>query len=169
MAEEASSAPAPAPAGAKMTIVAGVDDSDHSFYALQWALGHFFPPAQPQQYRLVVVTAKPSAASAVGLAGPGAADVLPFVEADLKRVALRVLDRARELCAAAQVADAEFEAIEGDARSVLCDAVERHLAEMLVVGSHGYGAIKRQAIASASSTDTQRMPCFQADSSTFPE
>ena len=72
--------------------------------------------------------------------------MLPFVEADLKRVALRVLDRARELCAAAQVADAEFEAIEGDARSVLCDAVERHLAEMLVVGSHGYGAIKRYSI-----------------------
>ena len=65
------------------------------------------------------------------------------MEADLKRVALRVVEKARELCAAAQVADAEFEALEGDARNVLCDAVERHHAEMLVVGSHGYGAIKR--------------------------
>jgi hypothetical protein len=44
---------------------------------------------------------------------------------------------------ATQVADAEYEAMEGDARNVLCDAVERHHAEMLVVGSHGYGAIKR--------------------------
>ncbi|OEL33800.1 hypothetical protein BAE44_0005181 [Dichanthelium oligosanthes] len=139
MAEEASSAPA---AAGKMTMVAGVDESDHSFYALQWALQHFFPPGQTQQYRLVVVTAKPSAASAVGLAGPGAADVLPFVEADLKRTALRVIDKAKELCTP-QVTDAEFEAMEGDARSVLCDAVERHNAEMLVVGSHGYGAIKR--------------------------
>nr|CAB3462289.1 unnamed protein product [Digitaria exilis] len=142
MAEEASSAAAAAPVAAegKMTMVVGVDESDHSFYALHWALQHFFAPGQAQQYRLVVVTAKPSAASAVGLAGPGAADVLPFVEADLKRSALRVIEKAKELCT--QVSDAEFEALEGDARNVLCDAVERHHAEMLVVGSHGYGAIK---------------------------
>lgn len=42
-----------------------------------------------------------------------------------------------------QVADVEFEVVEGDARNVLCEAVEKHHAEILVVGSHGYGAIKR--------------------------
>lgn len=42
-----------------------------------------------------------------------------------------------------QVNDATIEIVEGDARNVLCDAVERHQATMLVVGSHGYGAIKR--------------------------
>jgi hypothetical protein len=55
----------------KITMLVGVDESDHSYYALQWALQHFFPPGQPHQYRLVVVTAKPTAASAVGLVGPG--------------------------------------------------------------------------------------------------
>jgi hypothetical protein len=51
---------------------------------------------------------------------------------------MRVIDKAKE-----QLADAEFEAVEGDARNVLCEAVDRHAADLLVVGSHGYGAIKR--------------------------
>lgn len=39
--------------------------------------------------------------------------------------------------------DVVLEVVEGDARNVLCDAVERHHASILVVGNHGYGAIKR--------------------------
>ncbi|TVU49863.1 hypothetical protein EJB05_01202 [Eragrostis curvula] len=151
MAEAASaSAPETAPPSGKMRMVVGVDDSEPSFYALQWALQHFFlPPAgQPQQYRLVVVTAKPPAACNVGLAGPGAADVVSFVEADLKRSSKRVIEKAKQLCA--QVSDAVFEVVEGDARNVLCEAVERHRAEMLVVGSRGYGAIKRAVLGSVS-------------------
>jgi len=42
-----------------------------------------------------------------------------------------------------QVSDVVVEVIEGDARNVMCDAVDRHHASMLVVGSHNYGAVKR--------------------------
>jgi len=35
------------------------------------------------------------------------------------------------------------EVVEGDARNVLCDTVDKYRASILVVGSHGYGAIKR--------------------------
>ncbi|KAM3254915.1 hypothetical protein ACQJBY_048385 [Aegilops geniculata] len=160
MAEETGATAASGPAAGgegKMTMVVGVDESEHSYYALQWTLLHFFSPGQQQQYRLVVVTAKPTAASAVGLAGPGAADVLPFVEADLKRSSLRVIDKAKELCA--QVSDAVFEVVEGDARNVLCEAVERHHAEMLVVGNHGYGAIKRAVLGSVSDYCTHHAHC----------
>lgn len=42
--------------------------------------------------------------------------------------------------------DVKFEVDEGDARYVLCEAVGRHRASMLVVGSHGYGAVKRYVV-----------------------
>jgi nucleotide-binding universal stress UspA family protein len=42
-----------------------------------------------------------------------------------------------------QVNDVIVEVVEGDARNVLCDTVEKYRASILVVGSHGYGAIKR--------------------------
>lgn len=132
-------------------MVVGLDDSEHSFYALEWTLEHFFSKSpENSPFKLVIVHAKPSAASAVGLAGPGAADVLPYVEIDLKKIGARVLERAKETCTAKSVNDVILEVMEGDARNVLCDAVERHHASILVVGNHGYGAIKRAVLGSVS-------------------
>ncbi|CAA3009779.1 universal stress PHOS34 [Olea europaea subsp. europaea] len=128
----------------KSAMVVGLDDSEHSYYALEWTLEHFFSKiSENSPFKLVIVHAKPSAASAVGLAGPGAADVLPYVDIDLKKIAARVLERAKETCTAKSVNDVIFEVLEGDARNVLCEAVEKHHASILVVGNHGYGAIKR--------------------------
>ncbi|KAJ4727675.1 Universal stress protein A [Melia azedarach] len=135
----------------KQTMVVGIDDSEHSMYALEWTLDHFFTnTAANPPFKLVIVHAKPSPASAVGLAGPGAAEVLPYVDADLKKIAARVMEKAKEMCSSKSVHDFVVEAVEGDARNVLCEAVEKHHASILVVGSHGYGAIKRAVLGSVS-------------------
>ncbi|XP_010038207.2 universal stress protein PHOS34 [Eucalyptus grandis] len=135
----------------KPAMVIGIDDSEHSTYALEWTLDRFFAPLAPNYpFKLFVVHAKPSATSAVGLAGPGTADVLPFVEADLKKIAARVLEKAKEICCSKLVNDVVLEVGEGDARNVLCEAVEKHHASILVVGNHGYGAIKRAVLGSVS-------------------
>ncbi|KAL5862898.1 hypothetical protein ACOSQ3_000412 [Xanthoceras sorbifolium] len=134
----------------KQVMVVGIDDSEHSMYALEWTLEHFFKNfSSNPPFKLVVVHAKPTAGSAVGLAGPGAAEVLPHVESDLKRIAARVVERAKEIVEKL-VNDVVVEVMEGDARNVLCEAVEKHHASILVVGSHGYGAIKRAVLGSVS-------------------
>ncbi|PIN04580.1 hypothetical protein CDL12_22889 [Handroanthus impetiginosus] len=135
----------------KSVMVVGVDDSEHGFYALEWTLQHFFSPSpENSPFKLVVVHAKPSPVSAVGLVGPGSVEVIPIVDKDLKRIAAGVIDKAKEICAAKSVKDVVFEVVDGDARNVLCEAVEKHHASVLVVGSHGYGAIKRAVLGSVS-------------------
>ncbi|XP_023004676.1 universal stress protein PHOS34 [Cucurbita maxima] len=136
----------------KEVMVVGIDDSAHSLYALEWTLDHIIVPFTKANspFKLFIVHAKPSPASAVSLAGPGAAEIFPRVDSDLKRIASRVIEKAKEVCVARSVHDAVLEVIEGDARNVLCEAVERHRASMVVVGSRGYGAIKRAFLGSVS-------------------
>ncbi|CAA6662049.1 unnamed protein product [Spirodela intermedia] len=128
----------------KPVMVVAIDESEHSYYALRWTLQHFFTNAQhvPPHFSLVLVHAKPSAASAIGFGGPGGAEILTFVESDLKKIAARVVEKAKQICIAGSVNDVVVEVVDGDARVVLCDTVEKHQASMLVLGSHGYGTIK---------------------------
>ena len=63
----------------KSVMVVGIDDSEHSFYALQWTLDHFFAPFPGiAPFKLVIVHAKPSPTTAIGLAGPGS-NLIPIV------------------------------------------------------------------------------------------
>nr|POE73344.1 hypothetical protein CFP56_40669 [Quercus suber] len=80
-------------------MVVGIDNSERSTYALEWTLDHFFAPyASDYPFKLVLVHSKPTPFSSIGLAGLGAAEVLPLVDADLKKIAAPVVEKARELC-----------------------------------------------------------------------
>ncbi|XP_071738319.1 universal stress protein PHOS34-like [Rutidosis leptorrhynchoides] len=144
----------------KPVMIVGIDDSEQSFFALEWTLDRFIvPSAANPPFNLILVNSKPTPASSIGLHIPGVVDILSQVDVDLKNIAARVVEKAKELCASKSVNDATLEVVEGDARNVLCDAVERHHATILVVGSHGYGSIKRAVLGSVSDYVTHHAHC----------
>ncbi|KAE8672239.1 DNA binding protein, putative isoform 1 [Hibiscus syriacus] len=128
-----------------------------SSHVQEWTLDHFFAPfASNPPFKLFIVHAKPTP-SVVGIAGPGAADVLPHVDADLRKIVAKVVEKAKELCVSKSVHDA---VVEVDARNVLCEAVEKHNASVLAVGSHGYGAIKRAVLGTVSDYCSHHAHCY---------
>ncbi|PWA38460.1 adenine nucleotide alpha hydrolases-like superfamily protein [Artemisia annua] len=144
---------------AKPAIVVGIDDSEASFYALEWTLDHFFVPSAPNPpFDLYIVHSKPVPAFSTGFGIPGV-DMLSHVDTDLKSIAARVIEKARELCISKSVKGATLETVEGDARNVLLDAVERHHATILAVGSHGHGSIKRAVLGSVSDYVSHHAHC----------
>lgn len=53
----------------KQAMIFALDDTDHSFYALEWTLDHFF--VTDSLFKLVIVHVKTTPTSVIGLAGPG--------------------------------------------------------------------------------------------------
>ncbi|PHT82366.1 hypothetical protein T459_15381 [Capsicum annuum] len=138
---------------AKQVMIFALDDSDHSYYALGWTLDHFFPNPSNSYFKLIIVHARPNPTSVVSIAGPGTSDMFKLVETDLKKAAQKTIDKSKELCKSKGVSNVACEIIEGDARNVICEAVEKHHASILAMGSHGYGAFKRNYILSGLQDD----------------
>ncbi|BAT72588.1 hypothetical protein LR48_Vigan05g095600 [Vigna angularis] len=148
--------------GEKRVMVLAMDAHEHSNYALEWTLDHFFTPfGADAPYNLVIINAKPSPPPAVTMAGPGVlgSEIFPAVEVQLKLNANQIVEKAKQICASKSVDEVMVEVAEGDARNVLCDAVERHRASILVMGSHGYGAIKRAVLGSVSDHCARHAQC----------
>ncbi|XP_022147477.1 universal stress protein A-like protein isoform X2 [Momordica charantia] len=145
----------------KPVIVIGFDDSEYSTGALEWTLDHFFS-SSIHPFKIVVVYAKPMPDLFIGVGGPGrSAGTFQYLDEDLKKKAAIIIETAKQICASKSVTvdDVKFEVDEGDARYVLCEAVGRHRASMLVVGSHGYGAVKRAFLGSVSDYCAHQASC----------
>ncbi|GJS23221.1 adenine nucleotide alpha hydrolases-like superfamily protein [Tanacetum coccineum] len=121
----------------KPVMIVGVDESEESFFALEWTLDRFLVPSAPNPpFTLIIVHSKPTATSSLNFPIPGM-DILSHVDEDLKNIAARVMEKANELCV-----------------SKLST-----MLPMLDVGSHGYGAIKRAVLGSVSDYVTHHAHC----------
>ncbi|XP_004298129.1 PREDICTED: uncharacterized protein LOC101292697 [Fragaria vesca subsp. vesca] len=135
---------------AKPLMLVAIDDSEHSYYALDWTLDHFFVDGASHLFRLALVHARASPASALGVAGVGSGDFLNSLISDMKKSANKTVEKAKELCTKKKVENVQVEVMEGDPRNVMPEAVDKHGAALLVLGSHGYGAVKRAVLGSVS-------------------
>ncbi|XP_015899907.2 uncharacterized protein LOC107433163 isoform X2 [Ziziphus jujuba] len=144
----------------KPVMVMGLDESEHSFYALEWTLDNFFAKSgSDHPFKLVIVHARRTPASVIGVAGPGSGDFITVLETDIKKEAIKTVVKATEVCKKKSVNEVTVEVNEGDPRNVICEAVDKHHASILVVGSHGYGAIKRAVLGSVSDYCTHHAHC----------
>ncbi|MCL7031524.1 hypothetical protein MKW94_009962 [Papaver nudicaule] len=142
-------------------IVVAVDEGDESIYALTWAIKNVVSQNSSND-TIILLYAKPPRAVYSTLDGTGnlfSSDVVMSMEKYSKEVADCVIEKAKRVCKDLQNVKVESMIENGDARDVICDTVEKIGADMLVMGTHGYGMIKRAFLGSVSTHCAQNVKC----------
>ncbi|XP_052176071.1 universal stress protein PHOS34-like [Diospyros lotus] len=157
----------------QMKVLVAVDESDESFYALQWALDHLFPSpavaagvaavAEPnQELGMVTVTHVLYPFQTYVLpAGPAviaSSTVVQSVRTAQEKNAAALLSRALQMCQQKMI-NAETLILEGDAKEMICQAAEQMHVDLVVVGSRGLGRVKRAFLGSVSDYCAHHVRC----------
>ncbi|CAL5402063.1 unnamed protein product [Camellia sinensis] len=161
-------------------ILVAVDEGEESMYALSWCLNNIVV-SQNSKDTLILIYAKPTPSIYTAVDGTGylfSPDTMSSMERYSNEVAECVMEKAKRLCkedhnldpfvnravreqARAWLARVKVETrVEsGDPRDVICQAVEKFGVDLAVLGSHGYGLIKRTFLGSVSNHCAQTAKC----------
>ncbi|GBG69257.1 hypothetical protein CBR_g3955 [Chara braunii] len=141
-----------------MNVVVAVDQGEESMYALLWALDFVVEPKD--RVHLLHVQA-PSPFFATPQQVPGyyiSAEVSEALRRQEEEISRGVLSKAKTMCEKKNVQPIK-EVTMGDARECIVDAVAQLKANLLVIGSHGYGALKRAFLGSVSDYCVHHCKC----------
>ncbi|MCL7025869.1 hypothetical protein MKW94_017465 [Papaver nudicaule] len=141
-------------------IVVAIDEGEESIYALTWAIKNVV--FQNSNDTIILLYAKPLLQAYAPPDGSGylfSSDVMVSMEKYSKDVADCVVEKAKRVCKDLQNVKVEARIEKGDARDVICEAVEKIGADLLVMGTHGYGMIKRAFLGSVSNHCAQNVKC----------
>lgn len=140
-------------------IIVAVDEGEESSYALSWSLKNIFCSSSDT---LILLYAKPPRTVYPSVDGTGylfSQDMVATMERYGNEVAESVIRKAKTLCQDYPQIKVEIKVECGDARDVICEAAEKLNVDMVVLGSHGYGALKRAFLGSVSNHCAQNIKC----------
>ncbi|GMY21867.1 universal stress protein PHOS32-like [Fagus crenata] len=141
-------------------ILVAVDEGEESVHALSWCLKNVI--SENSKDTLVLLYVKPPRAVFTALDGTGylfSSDILTAMDKYGNDVADCVIEKAKKICKDLQDVKVETRIEHGDPRDVICQMTQKLGADVLVMGSHGYGPIKRAFLGSVSNHCAQNVKC----------
>ncbi|KAG8479282.1 hypothetical protein CXB51_029864 [Gossypium anomalum] len=141
-------------------ILVAVDDGLESMYALSWSLHNLI--SQTSNDNIILIYAKPP--RTVYTSPDGylfSPDMLASIDKCRNDLASSIIEKAKKICREQGDNEVKVEVIieSGDPRDVICQAADKIHADVLVMGSHGYGLIKRAFLGSVSNHCAQNVKC----------
>ncbi len=143
-------------------IIVAVDESQESMYALSWCITNLISDTTTNIKLVMLYVKPPLAVHSFDAAGyMFSSDVISSMEKYGKDLVKSVMERAGAICKNLNTTDINMERVvgSGDAKDVICSAVEKLDADTLVMGTHGYGFFKRTLLGSVSDYCAKHAKC----------
>ncbi|KAL5726104.1 hypothetical protein ACHQM5_009174 [Ranunculus cassubicifolius] len=141
-------------------VMVAIDESACSEYALKWALDTLKDSISTSS--LFIFTSQPITdlghlyVESFGIAVPP--DYFTSIQEQQTRASAAILEKAKEICCTRGVTPQLVTEV-GESRTTVCEAVEKFKIDILVLGSHGKGALKRAFLGSVSNYCVQHAKC----------
>ncbi|XP_074575573.1 universal stress protein A-like protein [Curcuma longa] len=152
-----------------MKVLAAVDESEGSLYAVSWVLDNLFPSssgdwsAAAALGKLILLHAQQPLQHFMHPVGPSiyaTSSLFESVRKAQEENSRHLLERAAQLCSSkAQLVKTETVIAEGDPKETICHVAEQMDVDLLVVGSRGLSKIKRAILGSVSDYCAHHAKC----------
>ncbi|KAJ0111759.1 hypothetical protein Patl1_00899 [Pistacia atlantica] len=142
-------------------IVVAVDESEESMYALSWCLTNLFSQSSNSTLVLLYVKPPPPVYSPFDAAGyMFSNDAVKTMEKYGSEMVNSVMQRAEAVYSNfGSSINVQRVVGCGEAKDVICGIVDKLRADTLIMGSHGYGFIKRALLGSVSDYCAKHVKC----------
>ncbi|KAK1270743.1 hypothetical protein QJS04_geneDACA012963 [Acorus gramineus] len=146
--------------GDRMKVMVGMDGSDGSIRALTWALETLFKPGSSVAASITLLHVQEPFFYPKGPAVYMTPSAMEVVRKEQDANSASMVTMARDLCKqkSAQVEVGSVIMV-GEPKEAMCRAAEQFRADLLVMGSHGKGMIKRALLGSVSDYCAHHVRC----------